>query len=247
MPQAKRTALITGAGRNIGRAIALALARDGFNIVANGSKNREACAAVAREAEAAGVSALVVMGDVGNAADCQRIAAEALAKFGTVDVLINNAAVRPHGGFLELADADWERVMAVDFYAAVRLSRAVLPGMIGKGWGRIVNFSGMNAMQGHLGRPHVAAAKHAALGLTKALAKEFASKGITANMISPGIIQSERDDPAMRERVLKEVAHVAAQRQGKAEEIAAVVAMLASDGGGYVNGQLIPVNGAGTV
>ena len=105
----------------------------------------------------------------------------------------------------------------------------------------------MNAMQGHLGRPHVACAKHAALGLTKALAKEFACKGVTCNMISPGIIESERDDPVMREKVKKEVAHVPAARQGKADEIAAVVAMLASDGGGYVNGQLIPVNGAGTV
>jgi 3-oxoacyl-[acyl-carrier protein] reductase len=164
----RRTALITGAGRNIGRACVLGLAEDGFDVVLNGSSDRAACDKVAKEAETLGAKTLVVMGDVGKPEDCKKIADTAIKQFGAVDVLVNNAALRPNKPFLEMSEAEWRRIISVDLDAAVWLSRACLPGMLEKGWGRIVNFTGMNAIHGHAGRTPVSVAKHGVWGLTKA-------------------------------------------------------------------------------
>ncbi len=239
----RRTALITGSGRNIGRAIALRLAVDGFNVVLNGSTNRAACDEVAGEAQAHGVEAMVAMGDVGQAEDARRIAGEAIERFGAVDVLINNAAIRPLSPFLDMDEDEWHRVLAVDLQAAFWLARACLPGMVERGWGRIVNMAGMNAIQGYNGRAHVSVAKHGAWGLAKSLAKEFGPRGVTANIISPGPILGERDDAAMAAHIESMISKVPVGRLGEAGEIAAAVSMLVSDEGGFVNGQMIQVNG----
>ena len=122
-----KSALVTGAGKNIGRACVLGLAEDGFNVAINGSSDRAACDKVAKEAEKFGVKAIVIMGDVGEAAECKRIADEAIKAFGTVDALLNNAALRPNKPFLEMSDDEWQRIVAVDLNAAVWLSRACLP------------------------------------------------------------------------------------------------------------------------
>jgi 3-oxoacyl-[acyl-carrier protein] reductase len=243
MAQSGRTALITGSGKNIGRAIALDLARTGHNVVINGSRDEDACEAVAKEAEGLGVKTLVAMGDVGSADDCNRIAGAALDAFGTVDVLVNNAAIRPMTPFLEMSDEEWDRVMAVDLHAAVWLARACLPGMVEKGWGRIVNLAGMNAIQGYNGRSHVSVAKHGAWGLTKSLAKEFGPKGISTNIVSPGPIAGDHADPAMAAHIEAQKAKIPLGRLGTSEEIAATVSLLASDAGAFINGQLIQVNG----
>jgi 3-oxoacyl-[acyl-carrier protein] reductase len=244
MNSKKRTALITGSGKNIGRAVALDLAGRGLNVVLNGSSDKAACKAVAAEAEKFGVGTLIAMGDVGLAKDCERIAGEALDKFGAVDVLVNNAAIRPMSPFLEMPEEEWNRVFAVDFSAGFWLARACLPGMIDKGWGRIVNIAGMNAIQGYNGRSHVSAAKHAAWGLTKSLAKEFGSKGISTNIISPGPIAGEHaDDPDMAAHIEAQKAKIPLGRLGLNEEIAAAVGLLASDEGAFINGQMIQVNG----
>jgi 3-oxoacyl-[acyl-carrier protein] reductase len=240
---ARKTALITGAGRNIGRGVALRLAQDGMNVVVNGSSDRAAAESVAAEARALGVDAAVVMGDVGSPEECARIAAEAIGAFGGVDVLVNNAALRPAKPFLECEPADWRRVMAVDLEAAIWLSKACLPGMVAKGWGRIVNFTGMNAIHGYAGRAPVSVAKHGLWGLTKALGKEFAPKGITVNAISPGPIAADDDQPGVATHRHSYVGKVPVGRMGTPAEIAAVVAMLVSDGGAYVNGQMLQVNG----
>lgn len=238
--------MITGAGRNIGRACVLDLAAAGFNVVINGSKDRAACESVAREAAASGVGAVVAMADVGDVGECRRLAHEAIERFGAVDVLVNNAALRPAKPFLEMQEADWRRVLSVDLDAAVWLAQACLPGMIEKGWGRIVNFTGMNAIHGYAGRAPVSVAKHGAWGLTKALAKEFGPKGITTNAISPGPIAAdlEDDDASMHHR-RETMAKVPLGRMGTPAEVAAVLRLLVSDGGAYVNGQMIQVNGGG--
>jgi 3-oxoacyl-[acyl-carrier protein] reductase len=246
MEAGKRTALVTGAGKNIGRACALALAEDGFNVVINGSSDRAACERVAKEAEARGAKALVVMGDVGKLDECKRIAGQAITTFGGVDVLLNNAALRPSKSFLETSEEDWQRVISVDLDAAVRLSRACLPGMIEKGWGRIVNFAGMNAIHGHAGRVPVSVAKHGVWGLTKALAMEFGPKGITTNIISPGPIAPDAEEHNASVHARKEaLAKVPLGRMGKPVEIAAAARLLVSETGGYINGQMIAVNGGG--
>jgi 3-oxoacyl-[acyl-carrier protein] reductase len=245
MPKHRRVALITGSGRNIGRATALRLARDGFDIVVNGSKDRGTCDAVAEDVEALGRRAVVIMADVGRRSECQRLASEAIAALGQVDVLINNAAIRPPGGFLEMSEGDFQRVIDVDLNAAIWLARALLPGMVDRNWGRIVNFSGMNSIAGYADRPAVSVAKHGAWGLTKVLAKEFAPKGITANIISPGpIAPDEGSPPSMVAHIQAMASRVPAGRLGTPDEIAAMVGLLVSDDGAFINGQMLQVNGA---
>lgn len=239
----RKAALVTGAGRNIGRAVALGLAEDGFDVAVNGSSDRAAAESVAAEVRALGRQAVVVMGDVGSQAECRRIAADALAAFGTVDVLVNNAALRPAKPFLELTEADWRRVMGVDLEAAIWLSQALLPGMVAQGFGRIVNFTGMNAIHGYAGRAPVSVAKHGLWGLTKSLAKEFAKQGVTVNAISPGPIAADDDVPGEANNRSGYVAKVPMGRMGTPAEIATVVRMLASAGGAYVTGQMLQVNG----
>ena len=240
----RRTALITGAGRNIGRACVLGLAEDGFDVVLNGSSDRAACDKVAKEAETLGAKTLVVMGDVGKPEDCKKIADTAIKQFGAVDVLVNNAALRPNKPFLEMSEAEWRRIISVDLDAAVWLSRACLPGMLEKGWGRIVNFTGMNAIHGHAGRAPVSVAKHGVWGLTKALAMEFGPKKITVNAISPGPIAPDVEEKnASAQARAQTVARVPLGRMGKPAEVAAAARLLVSEAGAYINGQMIQVNG----
>jgi len=241
---AGKAAVVTGAGRNIGRACVLGLAEDGFDVAINGSSDRAACEKVAREAEKLGAKTLVVMGDVGKPEECKRIADEVIKQFGAVDTLINNAALRPNKPFLEMSEADWRRVISVDLDAAVWLSRACLPGMVKKGWGRIVNFTGMNAIHGHAGRTPVSVAKHGVWGLTKALAMEFGPKNITTNAISPGPIAPDTEEKnASAQARAQTVGRVPLGRMGTPVEVAAAARLLVSDAGAYINGQMIQVNG----
>ena len=244
MATARKAALVTGAGRNIGRACVLGLAEDGFNVVLNGSSDRAACESVAKEALKFGVETLVIMGDVGKPEDCKHIADDAIKHFGAVDVLINNAALRPNKPFLEMSEAEWRRVISVDLDAAVWLSRACLPGMVQRGWGRIVNFTGMNAIHGHAGRAPVSVAKHGVWGLTKALAMEFGPKNITTNAISPGPIAPDKEEQnASSQARAQTVGRVPVGRMGKPVEVAAAARLLVSEAGAYINGQMIQVNG----
>lgn len=242
---AGKTAFVSGGGRNIGRAIALDLAGRGCNVVVNGLTGREACEETAAAVRAAGGRALVALGDVGDPAAVRDIAARALAEFGAVDIVVNNAAIRPHQPFLEMSEADYHRVLAIDLHAAVYTARAFLPGMIDAGWGRVLNITGMNAMRGYAGRASVAVAKHGLWGLTKSLAKEFGPRGVTVNAISPGTIQGSKDSaphsPAQVEETLRRIplGHV-----GTPQDVAALAGFLCSDEGGFVSGQMIGSNGA---
>ena len=243
MTEGRRTALVTGAGQNIGRAVALRLAADGFNVVVNGRTKAGACEETAERARAEGVEALVVMGDVGVREDVAEVTGAGIRRFGSVDVVVHNAAIRPASPFLEMEEDEWDRVIDVNLTAAFWLARFCLPGMVEAGWGRIVTFAGMNAIQGYNGRAHVSVSKHGAWGMAKALAKEFGPQGITANCISPGPIRSAHDDPAMTQHVKSQESRIPTGRLGEPEEVAAAVSLLASDRGAFINGQLIQVNG----
>ena len=243
MTSTTRAAFISGSGRNMGRACAKELAKAGFNIVLNGSSNEADCQRVADEVCAIGTKAIVAMGDVGDKGAVDAIIEKSLDAFGRIDVVINNAAIRPATSFLEMSDADLERVMNVNCNSAVWFSRAFLPGMIEGGWGRIVNFSGMNAQQGTGGRPSVTMSKHAAWGLTKALSREFGPKGVTANMISPGTFPDEDMDISGSEPFQKLLAANPVGRLGTADDIAAAVGLLCSDRGSFINGQILHING----
>ena len=238
------TAFVTGAGRNIGRAIALELAARGANVIVNARSNRSEAEAVAAAARELGVAAVSLLGDVGRAEDVQRMAKEALERFGTVDILVNNAAIRPGKPFLELDAADWHRVIDVDLHAAFYTAKAFLPGMVAKGWGRVINLAGMNAIHGYAGRAPVSVAKHGVWGLTKALAKEFGPSGVTVNAISPGPIRSQHPDPAMTQHIESQLGKIPLGRLGEPQDIAALCGFLASDEGGFISGQMIAANGA---
>ena len=142
-----------------------------------------------------------------------------------------------------MSDDDLERVMNVNCYGAVWFSRAFLPGMIENGWGRIINFTGMNSLQGTAGRPHVAMSKHAAWGLTKALSREFGPKGITANIISPGTFPDQDIDISQSEQFQRLLKQNPTGRLGRSDDIAAAVGLLCSDKGGFINAQLLQING----
>ncbi len=238
----QRSAFISGSGRNIGRAIALKLAQAGVNIIVNGRSDQAACDAVATEIRAFGVEAEVVMGNVGVLTEARRVAESALTRFGTIDILVNNAGFRPHQPLLSISDADWASVLDVNLGACFWLSRAFLPGMVQRRWGRIVNFSGMNSIRGAAGYGHISAAKHGGWGLAKSIATEFGPHGITANSVSPGPIRQdgqEELDTAEQARQIR----VPLGRTGLPAEVAAAVALLCSEEGGFISGQMIAVNG----
>ena len=242
MEHSGKTAFITGGGKNIGRAIAINLASTGCNIVLNGNSDTEACEETAKVLLEKGVKASIVMGNVGSADEVKRMASEALDQFDRIDILVNNAAIRPSKPFLEMEDHDWHRVLDIDLNSAFYTCRAFAGGMIEKGWGRIINITGMNAIHGYKGRAPVSAAKHGLWGLTKSLGKEFGPQGVTTNAISPGPIDTA-GDAAQREHILSMVPKVPLARLGLPEEIAALTGFLCSNGGAFVNGQMINCNG----
>ncbi|MEQ8356856.1 MAG: SDR family oxidoreductase [Kiloniellaceae bacterium] len=237
-----KTAIVTGSGRNIGRAIAVELARLGSNVVVSGSSDRAGCEATAEAAAALGVESLVAMGDVSKSATVAAIAEAALGRFGAVDIVVNNAAIRPHKPFLEMSDEDWQKVIDLDLTSAFFTCRAFLPAMVERNWGRVVNITGMKAIRGYSEGAPISAAKHGLWGMTKALSQEFAARGITANAVSPGPIKVDGRDGADP----KQLAGIPAGFMGDPEDIAALVCFLASPGGRFVNGQMISANGGGT-
>lgn len=239
----QRTALITGSGRNIGRAIAIELAAAGCNVILNGSSDRAACESVAREVESTGSSVLIAMGDVGVRGEALSIAERGIQQFGRIDVLVNNAAIRPSFDLVNDNEADFHRIMDINFHAALWLARACLPGMIDNGWGRIISFTGMNAQQGYTGKSAVSISKHAAWGLTKSIAKEYGKNGITANIVSPGTIVGDVEEPGLSKKYATLKQQIPAGRLGKPMDIAKMVKYLASDDAGFVNGQLMQING----
>jgi 3-oxoacyl-[acyl-carrier protein] reductase len=238
-----RTAFVTGAGKNIGRSIALDLAGRGCNVVINGRADKAACDEVAAAVRAKGVRAAVMMADVSIAAEAQSAATGALKEFGTIDIFVANAAIRPDKAFLETTPEDWRRVMGTNLESAIHLCQAFLPGMVAKRWGRIVLVTGRNAMRGYAGHVTTSVAKHGLLGLTKTLSREFGPQGVTVNAISPGTIDTRGSSPAIAARMALAAKEIPVGRIGTPDEIAAVCGLLCSDGGAFVNGQMIGVNG----
>lgn len=243
MCSAKRTALITGSGRNLGRAIALRLAAAGYDVAVHARANSVDVESVAQAARGLGVEAMGCIGDMGSRDDVEKMADQVLARFGHVDVLVNVTAYRPFQNFMDINRDDWQRVMDINVTGPYQLTQALLPGMIERRWGRVINFSGMNSIRGYAKRVHIAASKHAVWGMTKALSRELGEHNITVNAISPGPAESEHEDPAFDAQIASQIAEIPLGRLGKQSEIAGVVAFLASEEGGFVSGQMIGVNG----
>jgi 3-oxoacyl-[acyl-carrier protein] reductase len=238
-----KVALVTGSGRNIGRATVLKLAAEGAHVVVNARSNQAEADAVVSEAKALGVKAMAIIADVASKDQVEAMAAQALSAFGRIDILINNAAVRPHKPFTELTQQDWEAVRGVVLDGAVYLTRAVIESMLENRYGRILFFTGEGAFVGGSGRAHVSAAKMGLVGFARGLASEFAPHDIRVNVVSPGSIDTLRTNPEWYGNRQPNAAGIPMGRQGKVDEIAATCLFLVSDDGGFITGQTIHVNG----
>ena len=245
-----KRALITGASRNIGRAVALAFAAEGADLVLNTRINADELEAVAADCRKAGVRVVSALADIADARAVETMVARAVSELGAIDILVCNAAIRPHTPITETSLEDWHRVMAVDLHSAFYLARAVVPSMKARGRGSIIALGGQSAITGRPNTAAVTAAKSGLLGLIRALAAELGPFGIRANMVVPGFIDTERryaewypefkqtppGDPAQ----LKEIP---LRRLGRPEDIADACVFLASDASAYVTGDTIRVMG----
>jgi 3-oxoacyl-[acyl-carrier protein] reductase len=238
-----KVALITGSGRNIGRATALQFAGAGANIVVNARRNEAEAEAVAREIREKGTKALAILADVANKDEVDSMVSRAMSAFGRIDILVNNAAIRPHKPFTEVTIADWERVRGVVLDGAIYCTRAVIDSMVKNRYGRVLFFVGDGAYSGGSGRAHVSAAKMGLIGLARSLASEFAAHNIRVNVVSPGSIDTRRDNPEWYHGRVPNAAGIPLGRQGHVDEIAATCLFLVSDDGGFITGQTIHVNG----
>jgi 3-oxoacyl-[acyl-carrier protein] reductase len=237
-----RVAVVTGSVKNIGRAIALALAADGAAVVVNSRSRSAEGEALCDSISKGGGRALFVAADITREEDVERLIGAAVDRFGRVDILVNNAAIRPLAPIEEMTLAQWREVMAVILDGAFLCARACVPHMR-SGGGRIINIGGLSAHRGAGQRAHVVAAKAGLLGLTKALAIELAGEGITVNCVVPGPIATVRDASAGAVPPHPSGFATPVGRMGKPEEIAAMVRLLASDASAFTTGQTIHVNG----
>jgi len=239
-----KVALVTGSGRNIGRATVLKLAGEGCHVVINARSNEQEANSVAREARDIGVKALPVIADVGKRDQVEAMAQKALSEFGRVDILINNAAIRPHKPFTELTVSDWEEVRNIVLDGALYLTRALIEPMVQNKYGRILFFVGDGAFSGRgKGRAHISAAKMGLIGMARALASEFADRNIRVNVVSPGSIDTRRDNPEWYGGRAPDAAGIPLGRQGHVDEIAATCLFLVTEDSGFITGQTIHVNG----
>jgi 3-oxoacyl-[acyl-carrier protein] reductase len=237
-----KVAIVTGAGRNIGRAIALTLAEAGASILINARSNRTEAEAVAREIEAVGSRALVHIGDVANPKAVQVMADAASLGFSRIDILVNNAALRREKPFAEIDYAEWREILDVTLDGAFHCTKACLPALRKSGAGTIVNIGGLSAHTGAKNRAHVVTAKAGIIGLTRALAHDLADDGITVNCVVPGLIGTPR--PKHQPQPAHHLTHqTITGERGKPEQVAAAVRFLCSPGARYITGQAIHANG----
>jgi 3-oxoacyl-[acyl-carrier protein] reductase len=237
-----KVAIVTGSGRNIGRAIALALAAGGAGVVVNARSNRKEADAVAGEVARAGGKAVVVLGDVADPNTAAALAKAALERFGRIDFLVNNAAVRAEQAPDQMTFDDWRQVMAVVLDGAFHCVQACLPALKRSGSGAIVNIGGLSAHTGSERRIHVVAAKAGLVGLTRALAHDLAADGVTVNCVSPGLIGTPRA-PGAPEPAHHAIHRTLTGKRGTPEEVATVVRFLCGPGARYVTGQTVHANG----
>lgn len=238
-----RVALITGSGRNIGRATALRLAAEGANIVVNARSNRDEAEATAAAVAELGVQSLPILADVSQKDQVDAMLDAAMSAFGHIDILVNNAAIRPHKPFTELTVADWEQVRGVVLDGAFYTTHGVIGQMVANGFGRIVFFTGDGAFRGSPLRAHVSAAKMGIVGMARSLASEFAPHNIRVNVVSPGSIDTTRANPEWYAGRVPDHTGIPLGRQGAPDEIAATVAFLCTDDAGFITGQTIHANG----
>jgi 3-oxoacyl-[acyl-carrier protein] reductase len=238
----EKVAIVTGASRGIGRAVALKLASEGASIVAS-ARSVEALAGLVAEIEASGGQALSVPTDITSAEDIERLLAAAMDKYGRVDILVNNAGITRDALLVRMKDEDWDAVLATNLKGAFLCARAAAKIMSKQRTGRIINIASVVGEMGNAGQANYCASKAGMLGLTKSMARELARRNITVNAITPGFIVSDMTG-GLSEKVKQEMlGQIPLGRFGEVEDVAAAVAFLASDQAAYITGQTLGVNG----
>lgn len=238
-----KTAIVTGGSRGIGRAVCLELARGGANVALCFAGNGAAAQSTAEAVEAAGGRALALRCDVSDAAQVDALVQAAVERFGQVDILVNNAGITRDNLVMRMSEADFDLVVAANLKGAFLCMKAVSRGMLKRRYGRIVNLSSVVGLRGNAGQANYAASKAGMIGMTKSLAKELASRGVTVNAVAPGFIETDMT------AALADAARTAARsaipmgRFGGPEDVAKAVAFLASEEAAYITGQVLAVDG----
>ncbi|MCL4528854.1 MAG: 3-oxoacyl-[acyl-carrier-protein] reductase [Chloroflexi bacterium] len=238
-----RIALVTGAGRGIGKAIALEFARRGAAVVVNYNKSAEAAEALSVEIKAAGGRAAVFQADVSNFAQAQSLVKFAVDTFGDLHILVNNAGITRDTLIMTMSEEDWDSVLATNLKSTFNCSKAAVKHMMRKRYGRIINIASVAGQMGNPGQTNYSASKAGQIGFTKSLAREVSSRNITVNAIAPGFVDTEILDAMSPETLEAMLKMVPLGRKGKPEEVAYAAAFLASDQAAYITGQVLGVDG----
>ena len=238
-----KTALVTGASRGIGRAIALRLASEGANVVVNYNARLDAAEEVAERVRALGAAATVVQADVAQTADVERLISAVMEEFKRIDVLVNNAGITRDTLIMRMSEEDWDSVIDTNLKSTFLVTKAVLRPMLRAHSGRIVNVTSISGVMGNAGQANYAASKAGMIGFTRATAREVASRNITCNAVAAGVIDTEIWQGVPQEAVDALLKMVPLSRKGTPEDVAEAVAFLASDAAAYITGQVLNVDG----
>ena len=241
----ERIALVTGAGQGIGRAIALKLACEGATVVINDiSPSAEK---VADEIKAGGGLSTAILADVSSADDVSRMVEHIISQYNRIDILVNNAGIARDSLVMRMSEEDWDKVLAINLKSVFLCTRAVVKSMLKQRWGRIISIASVIGLIGNPGQANYASAKAGIIGFTKAIAKEVASRGITANAIAPGFIDTEMTKGLSDSQRQEYIKNIPLGRLGTPEDIAEAIAFLASQEAGYISGQVLTVDGGMTM
>jgi 3-oxoacyl-[acyl-carrier protein] reductase len=238
----KRTAVVTGAGRGIGKAIAEALAREGVHVICV-SKSASSCGAVADAINAAGGSAKAMAVDVSDGPAVAKACEEILKEKPVVDILVNNAGITRDGLLFRMSEADWTDVLRTNLDSCFHWTKALARPMTRQRWGRIVNITSVVGIMGNAGQANYCAAKAGLIGFTKSIAKEFAARGVTSNAVAPGFIKTDMTAALPPEAADKITSVIPLKRLGEAADIAHMTAFLCAEEAGYITGQVFTVDG----
>jgi 3-oxoacyl-[acyl-carrier protein] reductase len=243
----EKTALVTGAGRGIGRAIAIALAENGMNVVVNYNGSADKAEETAEIIRGMGVKAVAYKCNVADFEECKKMIDDVIAEFGRIDVLVNNAGITRDNLLMKMSEDDFDSVIGINLKGAFNTTKHVSKYLLKQKAGKIINISSVSGILGNPGQANYSASKAGVIGLTKSTARELASRGITCNAIAPGFIETDMTS-AMNEQVIeKSVEMIPLKRIGKAEEIAHMAAFLASEKADYITGQVFAVDGGMTI